>query len=185
MQIVGKVVTLQKIAKVITWNSKKATFVDIPGDISDNPMVAPSKANGKVFIYWHSESVFILTIIQKNNSNTLSQFLVPQGTEAQLMDRKPNLHQSSVKGDHFMFQASVQLTTIKKNMSPAPSIYVDPSLLSPTHSSRSHNDEIWPWNPHASLPDPSQDKSAEFKEFNANEDNMSTHDFTNTLYLCY
>ena len=51
MQIVGKVVTLQKIAKVITWNSKKATFVDIPEDISDNPMVAPSKASRKVFIY--------------------------------------------------------------------------------------------------------------------------------------
>ena len=166
------------------WDPRPtATLVDII--IGRNAMVAPSKANGKVFIYWHFESVFLLTIIQMNNSNTLSQFLVPQGTEPQLMDRKLNLHQSSVKGDHFMFQASVHLTTIKKNMSPAPSIYVDPSLLSPTHSSRSHNDEIWPWNPHAILPDISQDKSAEFKDFNSNEDNMSIHDFTNTLYLCY
>ena len=48
----GHSAQMQKTAEAITCNSKKkATLVDIPEDISDNPMVAPSKASCKVFIY--------------------------------------------------------------------------------------------------------------------------------------
>ena len=48
----GRAAQMQKTAEAITHNSKKkATLVDIPEDILDNPMVAPSKANHKVFIY--------------------------------------------------------------------------------------------------------------------------------------
>ena len=99
------------------------------------------------------------------------------------MDRRLNLHQSSAEGDHFGFQASVPLTTINKNTLPALSICIDPSILSPTHSSRSRN-EIQSQNAHALPPEPSQDKNAEFEVFNADGD-MSTYDFINTSYLCY
>ena len=99
------------------------------------------------------------------------------------MDRRPNPCQSSAEGNHFGFQASVLLTTINKNMPPALSIRIDPSILSPTHSSRSHN-KIQPQNAHALPPEPSQDENAEFEVFNADGD-MSTYDFINASYLCY
>ena len=48
----GHAAQMQKTAEAIMHNSKKkATLVDIPEDILDNPMAAPSKANCKVFIY--------------------------------------------------------------------------------------------------------------------------------------
>ena len=48
----GCAAQMQKTAEAIMCNSKKkTTLVDIPEDISDNPMAAPSKANRKVFIY--------------------------------------------------------------------------------------------------------------------------------------
>ena len=48
----GHAVQMQKTAEAIMHNSKKkAMLVEIPEDISDNPIVAPSKANHKVFIY--------------------------------------------------------------------------------------------------------------------------------------
>ena len=48
----GHAAQMQKTSDAITHNKKKKVmFTDIPEGVSDNPMVAPSKANHKVFDY--------------------------------------------------------------------------------------------------------------------------------------